>query len=65
VNIIIQFVPRPDGGGIGNQPEPKLDIYEFASQDEATLAIAKVISRCGAKTVKVDTFRVDRVVENP
>lgn len=32
--------------------------------DEATAAIAEVISRCGAKTVKVDTFRVARVVEN-
>lgn len=33
--------------------------------DEATKAIAKVISHCGAKSVKVDTFRVARVVENP
>jgi hypothetical protein len=32
--------------------------------DEATAAIAEVISRCGAKSVKVDTFRVARVVEN-
>ena len=34
------------------------------SGDEATVAIAKVISRCGAKTVKVDTFRVERVINN-
>jgi Antibiotic biosynthesis monooxygenase len=32
--------------------------------DEATAAIAEVISRCGARSVKVDTFRVARVVEN-
>jgi len=32
--------------------------------DEATAAIAEVIRRCGAKSVKVDTFRVARVVEN-
>ena len=32
--------------------------------DEATAAIAEVICRCGAKSVKVDTFRVARVVEN-
>jgi heme-degrading monooxygenase HmoA len=36
-----------------------------SGNDEATAAISKVISRCGAKTVKVDTFRVERVVENP
>ena len=32
--------------------------------DESTAAIAKVVSHCGAKSVKVDTFRVARVVEN-
>ncbi len=36
-----------------------------SGDNEATAAIAKVISRCGAKTVKVDTFRVERVIENP
>jgi hypothetical protein len=32
--------------------------------DEATAVIAEVISRCNAKSVKIDTFRVARVVEN-
>lgn len=35
-----------------------------SGDDEATAAIAEVISRYGAKNVKVDTFRVARVVEN-
>jgi heme-degrading monooxygenase HmoA len=35
-----------------------------SGDDESTVVIAKVISRCGAKSVKVDTFRVVRVVEN-
>jgi quinol monooxygenase YgiN len=36
-----------------------------SGNDEVTAAIAKVISRYGAKTMKVDTFRVERVIENP
>jgi len=35
-----------------------------AGDDESTAVIAKVISHCGAKSVKVDIFRVARVVEN-
>jgi len=32
--------------------------------DESTAVIAEVVKRCGAKSVKVDTFRVTRVIEN-
>jgi heme-degrading monooxygenase HmoA len=35
-----------------------------SGDDEASLAMSKAIDRCGAKTVKVDTFGVERVVEN-
>jgi quinol monooxygenase YgiN len=35
-----------------------------SGDDEATIAIAEAISRCGAKTLKFETFRLDRVVEN-
>ena len=35
-----------------------------SGDDESTAVIAKVVSHCGAKSVKVDTFRVDPVVEN-
>jgi Antibiotic biosynthesis monooxygenase len=36
----------------------------ISGDDEATIAISEVISRCGAKTLKVETFRIDRVVES-
>ncbi len=35
-----------------------------SGDDESTAVIAAVVRRCGAKSVKVDTFRVVRVVEN-
>jgi hypothetical protein len=35
-----------------------------SGDDESPTAIARVVGRCGAKSVKVDTFRVARVVEN-
>jgi quinol monooxygenase YgiN len=35
-----------------------------SGDDEATIAVAAAISCCGAKTLKVETFRLDRVVEN-
>jgi quinol monooxygenase YgiN len=35
-----------------------------SGDDEGTMAVAEAISRCGAKTLKVETFRIDRVVEN-
>jgi quinol monooxygenase YgiN len=35
-----------------------------SGDDEATMAIADAISRCGAKILKVETFRIDRVVES-
>ena len=35
-----------------------------AGDDESTAVIAGVVGRCGARSVKVDTFRVARVVEN-
>jgi quinol monooxygenase YgiN len=35
-----------------------------SGDDEATTAMAEVISRCGAKTLTVEPFRVLRVVEH-
>lgn len=35
-----------------------------SGNDEATAAMAEVISRCGAKTLTVEPFRVLRVVEH-
>lgn len=35
-----------------------------SDDNEATKAISELINRFSAKTVKVDTFRIDRVVEN-
>jgi quinol monooxygenase YgiN len=35
-----------------------------SGDDQATIAIAAVISRCRAKTLKVETFSINRVVEN-
>ena len=35
-----------------------------SGDDEATAAMAEVISRCGAKTLKAEPFRVLRVVEH-
>lgn len=35
-----------------------------SDDDEASAVILEVIKRCGAKTAKVDFFRVARVVEN-
>jgi heme-degrading monooxygenase HmoA len=35
-----------------------------SGDDESTAVIAAVLRHCGAETVKVDTFRVARVVEN-
>ncbi len=36
---------------------------QTSSPDKATAAIAEAIKRLGARTVKVDTFKVARVVE--
>jgi heme-degrading monooxygenase HmoA len=35
-----------------------------SGDDESTAVIAEVVKRCGARSVKVDTFRVARIVAN-
>ncbi|PSB26285.1 antibiotic biosynthesis monooxygenase [Stenomitos frigidus ULC18] len=66
--VSASFHASEDGRRVINygQWHSKEDWSKFRSSgnDEATAAIAAVISRCGAKTLKVETFRVDRVIEN-
>jgi quinol monooxygenase YgiN len=47
-----------------NSREDWQQSFQASNRNEAQAAIDQVISRCNAKTLGIETLRVDRVVEN-